>query len=302
MRCVSALVWACVLTFSTHAALATECDHPNALGVSRTLTVDPSIPARFGKMQYPDTLPLEDHEVVLTFDDGPLPRYTNAILDILASECVSATFFMVGEMAHEFPATARRVAAEGHTIGTHSQNHPLTFQRMPLESARAEIDEGFASVEAAVGDAGKVAPFFRIPGLLRQPSVEDYLASRHIVTFSSDVVGDDWKHHIRPADIVKRTLQRLEAKGRGIILLHDIHAVTVKALPVLLHELKSRGYRVVRVTPAPTETIPPAKPASPPEDDNSDAPPAFWARTEIIKTGFAPALSKEPLAGLRAAD
>ena len=61
-------------------------------------------------MQYPETLPLEDHEVVLTFDDGPLPRNSNQILDILASQCVKATFFTIGRMAQAYPEGVRKLA------------------------------------------------------------------------------------------------------------------------------------------------------------------------------------------------
>ena len=81
-------------------------------------------------MQYPDTLPLNDKEVVFTFDDGPVPPYSNEILDILASQCVKATYFMVGEMARAYPAVVRRVYEEGHTIGTHSDCTPQQSQRI----------------------------------------------------------------------------------------------------------------------------------------------------------------------------
>jgi len=107
--------------------------NPNALGTSRVLAVDPAQLPRVGRMQYPDSLPLADHEVVLTFDDGPLPPYSNQILDILASECVKATYFLVGEMARAYPAVVRRVYEQGHTIGTHSDNHPTRFSSLPIE-------------------------------------------------------------------------------------------------------------------------------------------------------------------------
>src|SRR6201995_4721369 len=72
---------------ATNAASAADCPgHPNALGTSRTIVVDPREHPRIGTMQYPETLPLADHEVVLTFDDGPLPHNSNQILDILAAE------------------------------------------------------------------------------------------------------------------------------------------------------------------------------------------------------------------------
>jgi peptidoglycan/xylan/chitin deacetylase (PgdA/CDA1 family) len=232
---------------------AEECTNPNALGVSRTLTIDPAAWPLIGTMGYHDSLPLADHEVVLTFDDGPIPPHTGAILDILASECVKATYFMVGEMANAHPEWVRKVAAAGHTIGTHSQTHPLTFHRMSLDKAQKQIDDGFASVQAALGTDYKVAPFFRYPGLLRQANSEAYLAEHHIMAWSADFPGDDWKRRITPVEVIRRSLHRLEARGRGILLLHDIHKVTVAALPTLLAELKARGFKVVHVVPPPGE-------------------------------------------------
>ena len=80
-------------------------------------------------MQYTQALPLNDHEVVITFDDGPLPPYSNIILDTLASQCVKATYFLIGRMAHQYPSIVRRIYNAGHTIGTHTENHPLALQR-----------------------------------------------------------------------------------------------------------------------------------------------------------------------------
>ena len=110
---------------ATGSASAADCPgNPGALGTSRTLVVDPREHPRIGTMQYAETLPLQDHEVVLTFDDGPLPPHSTQVLDILASQCVKATFFIIGRMARDFPEGVRRVRDAGHTIGTHSQNHP----------------------------------------------------------------------------------------------------------------------------------------------------------------------------------
>src|SRR3954469_20271315 len=145
---------------------AADCPgNPDALGTSRTIVVDPTEHPKIGTMQYSETLPLQDHEVVLTFDDGPIPKHSNQILAILAAECVKATFFTIGRMARENPEGVRKLRAAGHTIGTHSQNHPLSMNRMPIEQARQEIDDGIASTAAALGDPAAVAPFFRIPGL-----------------------------------------------------------------------------------------------------------------------------------------
>jgi peptidoglycan-N-acetylglucosamine deacetylase len=241
-------------------ASADDCPgHPDALGTSRTLVVDPREHPRIGTMQYAETLPLEDHEVVLTFDDGPLPRNSNQILDILASQCVKATFFTIGRMAQAYPEGVRKLRDAGHTIGTHSQTHPLTMNRMSVERARQEIDDGIASVTSALGD-GAPASFFRFPGLLRAEGVEDYLASQGIQVWSADFLADDWRH-ISSSRVYELAIKRLESKGRGILLLHDIHERTVAALPRILHEMKVRGYRIVHVVPATPEL--PATPTEP---------------------------------------
>jgi peptidoglycan/xylan/chitin deacetylase (PgdA/CDA1 family) len=232
------------------AAAAVDCPgNPAALGTSRTLVVDPREHTRIGTMQYGETLPLRDHEVVLTFDDGPLPPHSSQVLDILAAQCVKATFFIIGRMARDYPEGVRKVRDAGHSIGTHSQNHPLSMNRMPIERAQQEIDAGIAATTAALGDGGGLAPFFRIPGLLRAEAVEDYLASRGIQTWSADFPADDWRH-VSSSRVYDLAMSRLEAKGKGILLLHDIQARTVAALPRILHELKARGYRIVHVVSA----------------------------------------------------
>jgi peptidoglycan/xylan/chitin deacetylase (PgdA/CDA1 family) len=234
----------------TAPAHATDCPgNPDALGTSRTIVVDPKEHPRIGTMQYGETLPLNDHEVVLTFDDGPLPAHTNAILDTLAAQCVKATFFLVGRMAKEFPQDVRRIHDAGHTIGTHSENHPFQFGKLPPERMAAEIDDGIAHVSAALADPSQLAPFFRIPGLRRSDAVEAALSNRGIMNWSADFPADDWRK-ISPAQVVHFALSRLEAKGKGVLLLHDIQARTQAALPVILQQLKERGYRIVHVVPA----------------------------------------------------
>lgn len=225
--------------------------NPDALGTGRVLPIDFSAYQQLGRMQYPDTLPLNDKEVVITFDDGPLPPYTDQVLDILAAQCVKATFFMVGEMAHSFPAAVRRVYEEGHTIGTHSDHHPVGFGKLPITRMHQEIDGGIADVSAAFGgDPRYLAPFFRIPGLERSDLLESELAERGLIIFSADVVADDWHRDITPAKIISLAMSRLDKRGKGILLLHDIHPKTVAALPGLLQQLKEQGFHVVQVVPS----------------------------------------------------
>ena len=267
------------LSFGLFGALATanaaDCPgNPGALGTSRVLKIDPREYPRLGTMQYRQSLPLEDKEVVLTFDDGPMPPYTTRVLEILAHECVKANYFVIGRMARGYPDLLRRMLTEGHVIGTHSENHPLAFDKMPARAVQAEIDQGIASTITALSKRDGVAPFFRIPGLLRAEAVESYLQSRGLSLWSADVAADDWKH-ITAAEVVKRSLARLDANGKGILLLHDIQPATALALPHLLRELKRRGYRIVQVAPA-TAPVPVASAAPPmarPEPPRAAVPP-----------------------------
>src|SRR5215467_4283244 len=229
--------------------------HPDALGTSRVLALDPAAYPRIGRMQYPDSLPLNDKEVVLTFDDGPLPPSSNQILDILAAQCVKVTYFLVGEMARAFPAVVRRIYEEGHTIGTHSEDHPTRFGELPVRKMRHEIDWGISDVGAALGDIRYLAPFFRIPGLARSDLVESELAARGLSVFSSDTVADDWHRRIGAKGVIAAAIKRLEARGKGILLLHDIHPRTVAALPGILKELKEKGFHIVQVVPAASYVI-----------------------------------------------
>lgn len=233
------------------AAQAASCEHnPDALGTARLLQVDPTELPRIGRMQYPQTLPLEDKEVVITFDDGPLPPYTNQVLETLASECVRATFFIVGRMARAYPTYVKRAAHEGHTIANHTMNHVLIFPRITAAVAQKEIDDGFLWTQRALGEDYHVTPFFRFPGLGRTAKNEKFLEERALMTWSADFPADDWTH-ISGDEVMKRALQRLEKTGKGVLLLHDIQPATAVMLPALLRELKARGYKVVHVEPKP---------------------------------------------------
>ncbi|WP_249136119.1 MULTISPECIES: polysaccharide deacetylase family protein [unclassified Bradyrhizobium] len=245
---------------SAQAAPAANCPgHPDAIGTSRTLVVDPRQYPLIGTMQYAKTLPLEDHEVVLTFDDGPLPKYSNQILDILAAHCAKATFFLVGRQANANPEGVRKMRDAGHTIATHTQNHPGNMNRLSIDGAKKEIEDGIASITSALADGTAPSPFFRIPGLGRSDVIEAYAEAKGLQIWSADFPADDWRP-VSSQRVYDLAMQRLEAKGKGILLLHDIQARTVAALPRILSDLKARGYRLVHVVPAT-----PDRPATPTE-------------------------------------
>jgi len=242
---------ACALAFlaTLSAAYAGECPgNPDALGTSRVLTLAPGQYKKIGTFQYGDTLPLQDREIVLTFDDGPLASYTTRVLDALAAECVKATFFVVGQMAAANPAALKRAYKEGHTIGTHSEHH-AHLDRIPYDNAVKEIADGIGSAAKALGDRNAVAPLFRFPYLDPTAQLEDYVLKSGITIMSVDFFAADWKP-LAPDQLAAQAIERVERRKRGVFLLHDIHERTALALPIILRELKRRGYRIVHLAPA----------------------------------------------------
>jgi peptidoglycan/xylan/chitin deacetylase (PgdA/CDA1 family) len=247
-RISAALAASLALLSAGIAHAATPCvGNPNALGTSRVIEVNPVQTPLIGSHDYGRTLPLARGEVVLTFDDGPKAPNTHRVLQALADHCVQATFFMVGRQAARDPATVRQIYAAGHTIGTHTHRHPL--HRMSPREAAYEIDTGFAEVRAAAGDPRMVAPFFRFPGLFTTSYGEHYVRARGIAAFSIDIDTYDWKR-IGPQRMLHDALARLDRRGGGIILMHDVQDKTAMMLPTLLSELRARGYRVVHMVPA----------------------------------------------------
>ena len=149
---------------------------------------------RLGRKHFPQTLALAPKEVVLTFDDGPEPGTTARVLDTLKRECVRASFFLLGRSALAHPELARRELAEGHTVAHHTFSHPL-LDRMPIAAAEAEIDRGFAAVDAALygrSDRAPRTPFFRFPGFASSPALLERLERRGIVVFGADLWASDW--------------------------------------------------------------------------------------------------------------
>ena len=236
-------------------AQAGECPgNPAAIGTSRVVSVDPTELRHVGTAQYAQTLPLRDHEIVLSFDDGPSPVTTNKVLDALAAECVKANFFIVGEHAKEQPDLVRRAYQEGHAIGTHSQTH-ADLARLSFANAAKEIDAGIRSVQAALGPNMTVAPFFRAPYLKITPDLEHYLFKRDVMLWSIDVDPEDWRPQ-SPEDVIDHTLTLLEAKRSGIVLLHDVQPHTAASIPMLLRKLRTRGYSIVQAVARDAETKP----------------------------------------------
>ena len=226
------------------------CDKPGGMGLTRIVEIDTTGGPGFGFEHFKQYDFLRDKEVVLTFDDGPWPGNTPAVLKALTDECLKATFFEIGEHATWHPEITKQVIAAGMTVGTHTWSHK-DLARNPyakdIEQAKAEIEMGNSAVHLAAG-GGKVAPFFRFPALQHPPQLMSYLAERNIGVFSTDIDSRDFKLH-KPEDVIKSVMSQLEKHGKGIILMHDFKHHTAEAMPELIRQLKAGGYKVVHMVP-----------------------------------------------------
>ena len=185
-------------------------------------------------------LHLQDKEVILSFDDGPIPGRTDRVLAILDHFGVKGAFMMVGEMAERHPELARKIASEGNAIGSHTYQHE-NLATLTFDMAMKEITRGEAAVTKATG--GDVN-FFRFPYLADSQKLRGAVAMRDMVVMDVDVDSKDY-FNTSPAAVTKRTMDLLHKRGRGIILMHDIHNRTATMLPTLLSTLEAEGYKVV---------------------------------------------------------
>lgn len=238
-------VWAQNAPIPGPAATAAKCDNPNALGVARVVQIDTTGAPGFGFEHFKAYDFLRDHEVVLTFDDGPWPGNTPAVLKALADQCTKAMFFPIGKHAGWHPEIIKRVAEAGHTIGSHTWSH-RDLSRLTADEAKDEIEKGVAAVSIALGNK-PVDPFFRFPALRHPPETVKYLADRNVGIFSTDMDSFDFKMR-KPEQVLKSVMAKLEKRGKGIILMHDFQQATAHAAPELLKRLKDGGFKVVQVT------------------------------------------------------
>jgi peptidoglycan-N-acetylglucosamine deacetylase len=240
------------------AAFAASSDHdcaydPKTTHLSRIVAADSTSGPLYGvtvndagNKSQRRTLDLKDHELVLTFDDGPLGNNTQSILDTLQKHCTKAIFFAVGKMAMAQPKLVQEMEQRGHTIGTHTWSHPRAMHTMPPEEAKLEIEKGFIAVSEAVGKP--IAPFFRFPGFRDSHETVAYLAKRNISVWGTDIIsGDADAGGSSAARITHDVIARIHGAGKGIVLFHDIKKTTAEALDGVLTQLESEGYKYVQV-------------------------------------------------------
>ncbi|MBE6652052.1 MAG: hypothetical protein E7610_01385 [Ruminococcaceae bacterium] len=182
-------------------------------------------------------------EIALSFDDGPHPRLTPIILDILEEYGIKATFFMVGENVGYYPAAARAVVEAGHEIGNHTFSH-RKFGRMTEHEMLDEI----ASCEDAIASVSEnPVHFIRPPEGQMSDAMRRVVGTLHYRIILWDVDTRDWAH-TPPAEISRHILDTVQAGD--IILMHDFighDSPTPEALRMVIPELLARGYRFVTV-------------------------------------------------------
>src|SRR5262245_48332906 len=245
-------------------AMPANCSNPNAIGVSRIVEIDTTGGPGFGFEHFKTHDFLREGEVVLTFDDGPWPKNTPAVLAALQAHCTKAIFFPIGLHATYEPSILKQVAAGGHAIGSHTWCHQdLSKTKGKCQVAgrtqqveydpKDEIEKGISAVRWAVG--GPTAPYFRFPALRQPPELIEYLGKRNIGIFSADLDSFDFKMR-KPEQVRQSVMAKLKKHGKGIVLLHDFQHATGEAAMDLLNDLKAGGYKVVFMKPKfPVTTI-----------------------------------------------
>jgi peptidoglycan/xylan/chitin deacetylase (PgdA/CDA1 family) len=238
--------------------------NPNALGVSRTVEIDTTGGPGFGFEHFKSHDFLREGEVVLTFDDGPWPKNTVAVLNALAAHCTKAIFFPIGLHATYEPGILKQVAAAGHAVGSHTWCHQdlsktkgkclINGKVQGVEyDPKEEIEKGISAVRWAVG--GPTAPYFRFPALRQPPELITYLGQRNIAIFSTDFDSFDFKMR-KPEQVRQAVMAKLKKHGKGIVLMHDFQHATGEAAAGLLADLKAGGYTIVFMKPKePVKTI-----------------------------------------------
>ena len=175
--------------------------------------------------------------VALTFDDGPNPATTNQALDTLSKYGIKATFFVLGKNVSGNEEILKRMKADGHVIGNHSWSHPV-LSKLSLDEAKKQITDTEDALTKVLGASSK---------LMRPPYgaiTDDIRNSLDLSFIMWNVDSLDWKSKNEAAIFTE--IQR-QVRNGSIILMHDIHAETVNALPKIIDYLKEQGYHFVTV-------------------------------------------------------
>ena len=180
--------------------------------------------------------------IAMTFDDGPHPKNTPRLLDMLRQRNIKATFYVIGKSVNQYPEIARRIVAEGHEIGNHTYNHP-NLTKLSNAGVRKELN---TTREAIIKATGVKPRTMRPPyGALRTSQREMIHSEYDYPTILWDVDPLDWK---RPGTAVVKSRILSGTKSGSIVLAHDLHSTTVDAMPTTLDALLAKGFRFVTVS------------------------------------------------------
>ncbi len=226
---------------------ATPVSSPIATPVPNATAAEPAISYSAVHVQGPD--------IAMTFDDGPSEKLTPELLDLLAKHHLHATFFVIGKNVVEHPEILQRAAREGHEIGNHSWSHPA-FGKMSDERVRSELQKTDDAIRATIG---------KRPTLMRPPYGSITARQKKWINAEFgykiilwDVDPLDWK---RPGPSVVTSRIVKGTRAGSIVLSHDIHPGTIKAMPDTFDQLEAKGFKFVTVS----ELIAMGKPRAPVE-------------------------------------
>lgn len=185
----------------------------------------------------------------LTFDDGPHPDHTPALLDILRQHNVRATFFLVGENAARHPEVVRRIVAEGHTVGLHTNTHK-TLDRL----THPEFDREIALNQDAIHRAIQHRPLLLRPpeGRITLPSLF-WAMSRGLRVVHYTITSDDWK--ATDSRAITNLFARARVRGGEILSFHDNNPFTLEAIPEIISRYTASGFRFRTVADVMPSTV-----------------------------------------------
>lgn len=250
---------------TTSTSDSTEEEGATPVDISGEIFVEQNDILKIGKRKFADNIQYRDtsegyyaltadvkpKEVLLTFDDGPHPQYTQMILDAMEERNAKALFFHQGRAVRANPEMVRKVARAGHSVGTHSTTHLCLPAKQRCKSNNGKmlthqeaINEIRGGHQAVYNVLGWVDPFFRFPFGESSTELKQYLAENGVGEFYWSVDSEDWKTK-SPQAVIDDTMAQLRKRGRGNLLFHDVQRRTAEALPKLLETLMNEGYSVV---------------------------------------------------------
>lgn len=201
------------------------------------------VPTKFqSKIVHKIKPPEEEKVIALTFDDGPWPRTTEQVLDILKKNNIVSTFFWIGQNVQNYPKIAQKVVTDGHVVGNHTWHH--WYHKMDRATVTKEIER---TADVIFEKAGVKTSLFRPPGGVLTNGLVDYAEKKKdtIVMWSDDAI--DYRP-LSANQLVRNVLRK--AESGAIVLMHDgggNRSQTVKALPEIIEQLRQLGYRFVTV-------------------------------------------------------